>query len=126
MLMDMATIVHFDLPADEPERAKRFYESLFGWKFNSIPGMDYHFIETADAEGEVGVAGGMSKRTSPEDRIINYMGVDSIDDHMEKVEALGGNVIRPKIPVPGWGYLALCQDTEGNLFGLWQEDKSSR
>jgi predicted enzyme related to lactoylglutathione lyase len=122
----MATIVHFDLPADEPERAKKFYESLFGWKFNSIPGMDYHFIETASADGKPGLAGGMAKRTSPEERITNFIGVDSVDDHLKKVEELGGKMVRPKMPVPGWGYLAVCQDTEGNLFGLWQDDKEAK
>lgn len=121
----MATIVHFDLPADDPERAKKFYQQLFGWKFVSVPGMEYQFVETSSQDGKPGIKGGLGKRTSPDERILNYMGVESIDESMAKVEELGGKVIRAKIPVPGWGYLAVCEDTEKNLFGLWQEDKSA-
>ncbi len=122
----MATIVHFDLPADEPERAKKFYQALFDWKFISVPGMDYQFIETKSQDGKEGIKGGMGKRNSPDERMTNFMGVDSIDDSMKKVQELGGKVIRPKMPVPGWGYMAVCVDTEGNLFGLWQEDKEAK
>lgn len=122
----MATIVHFDVPADEPERAKKFYGDLFGWKFNSIPGMDFHFIETSSADGKIGVPGGLTKRMGPGPGIMNYIGVDSLDEQMKKVEGLGGKVIRPKMAVPGFGYLAICQDTEGNLFGLWQDDRQAQ
>ena len=107
-------------------RAKKFYESLFGWKFKSVPGMDYHFIETSFPDGKPGIAGGMGKRTAPDERITNFIGVDSVDEYLKKVGELGGKVMRPKIPVPGWGYLAVCMDTEGNTFGLWQEDKEAK
>jgi predicted enzyme related to lactoylglutathione lyase len=45
---------------------------------------------------------------------------------MEKVEALGGSVVAPKMTVPGWGYLAVCRDTEQNLFGLWEENNEAK
>jgi predicted enzyme related to lactoylglutathione lyase len=122
----MPTIEHFDLPADEPERAKKFYQSLFGWNFVSVPGMEYQFIETSFPDGKEGLKGGMGKRTSPDERIMNYVGVESIDDSLAKVQELGGKVVRPKMPVPGWGYLAVCEDTEKNLFGLWQDDKEAK
>ncbi len=55
-----------------------------------------------------------------------YVGVDSIDNYSKKITALGGRVVLPKTPVPGWGYLANCVDTEGNAFGLWQEESAAR
>lgn len=119
----MSKFVHFDLPAEDLSRAKKFYESLFDWKFNGVQGMDYYFIETRDKDGNLGLAGGMGKRGDPDQRITNYIGVDSVDDYMEKVKEAGGEVISPKMPVPGWGFLAICLDTEGNTFGLWQEDR---
>lgn len=123
----MATIAHFDVAADEPERAKKFYEQLFGWKIAKPPGpMDYYLIETRDASGKPGVGGGMGKRMLPEQKITNYVGVDSVDEYSKKVVELGGEVVQEKMAVPGFGYLANCQDTEGNPFGLWQDDKDAK
>lgn len=64
----------------------------------------------------------MGKRMSPDQRITNYIGVADIDLYVARVRELGGAVVLPKMPVPGFGYLAVCTDTEGNLFGLWQEN----
>lgn len=97
----MATIVHFDLPVDDPERAKKFYSELFDWKIEKAPGpMEYYFIETADEKGNKGVAGGMGKRGAPEQRITNYIGVASVDEYMEKVKSLGGKILQEKMVVP--------------------------
>jgi len=123
----MPTIVHFDVATDNPERAKRFYEDLFDWKMENPPGMtDYYLIETKDLNGENGVGGGLGKRGDPGQKITAYMGVNSVDEYTAKVERLGGKVIQPKMTVPGWGYLAMCLDTEDNMFGLWQADKEAK
>lgn len=123
----MPTIVHFDIATDDPRRAKKFYESLFGWKMQGPPGMtDYYLVETKDLNGKPGVGGGLGKRGEPSQRITTYVGVDNIDAYSKKAAELGGKVVHPKMPVPGWGYLATCVDTEGNTFGLWQEDKNAR
>ncbi len=122
----MPTIVHFDIATDNPQRAKKFYESLFGWKMEGPPGMtDYYLIETEDLSGNRGVGGGLGKRGDPSQRITAYIGVDNIDKYSKKVAALGGKVLQSKMTVPGWGYLAVCMDTEGNTFGLWQDDKNA-
>lgn len=122
----MPTIVHFDIATDNPSRAKEFYQSLFDWKIESPPGMtDYYLIETTDLNGSSCVRGGLGKRGDPSQKITSYIGVDSIDKYGDRVEKLGGKVIQSKMTVPGWGYLAICLDTEGNTFGLWQEDKEA-
>lgn len=118
----MSTFVHFDLPTNDIERAKEFYKKLFGWQFKNIPEMNYYLIETVDDKGNKGLGGGMGKRTNSEERIVNYIGVKSIDNHTKKIQKLGGKIIKTKMPVPGWGYLAVCEDTEGNIFGLWEEN----
>ncbi len=123
----MPTIVHFDIAADEPGRAKKFYEALFGWKMLQPPGIaDYYLIETADLDGNKSVGGGLGKRGEPGQKITSYFGVQSVDEHCARVKDLGGQVIQSKMTVPGWGYLAICMDTENNMFGLWQEDSSAR
>jgi len=119
----MPTIVHFDLPADDPARAKKFYKELFGWNFVAPPGFqDFYLIETSDLEGKPALGGGMGKRGSPDQRIMNYIGVTSIEEYSKKIERLGGKVIIPKMIVPKFGFMAVCHDTEGNSFGIWQDD----
>jgi predicted enzyme related to lactoylglutathione lyase len=122
----MPTIVHFDVATENPKRAKKFYESLFEWKMETPPEMkDYYLIETKDMNGNKGIGGGLGKRGDSSQKITTYFGVDSIENYTHKVTEFGGAVIQQKIPVPGWGHLAICIDTEGNTFGLWQDDKKA-
>ncbi len=123
----MPTIVHFDLPADNVDRAKKFYEKLFDWKFNKVPmPVQFFLIETKDLNGNPGVGGGMGERKLPGQSTMNYIGVPSVEEYITKVKKLGGNIIMPRTAVTGWGYLAICVDTENNNFGLWQEDKNAK
>lgn len=127
----MATIVHFDIPAEDIERAKKFYSELFSWDIKKVPGfdegdMEYRSVETADDSGKKGLAGGIGKKRDPQQQIVNYIGVSSIDEYMKKVEESGGKLISQKQAVPGVGYLAVCMDTENNPFGLWQDDKNAK
>jgi len=122
-VITMPTIVHFDLPADDVERARTFYTGLFDWEFITPPGFsDYYLVETLDLDGKPSLGGGLGKRGSPDQRIMNYIGVSSIEQYCEKVQRLGGQVIVPKMIVPKFGFIAVCIDTEGNQFGLWQDD----
>lgn len=121
----MASIVHFDISADDLTRAKRFYEGLFGWKIRTMWGfLDYYEIETEDLEGRPGVGGGLTKRSDPmQAGITNFIGVASINTSLEKLSSLGGKIIQGKQSIPGYGYLAVCTDTENNVIGLFEDDK---
>ena len=144
-LDDMPTIVHFEIPADDVDRAKRFYTDLFGWKIEKIPStttnndsnkltsaatgepIDYWIITTTDdKENKSDVGGGMMKRQMPEHHITNYIGVDSVDEYSSKVEKLGGKVLAAKHTVPAMGYFALCSDTENNVFAIWETNESAK
>jgi uncharacterized protein len=117
----MARLVHFEIPADDMERAKTFYPELFGWKIApSEVSSEYWMVSTDEGEGAVG--GGMMKRRDPAQPVVNYIDVPSVEDGMKKVGELGGSVIVSKMPVPGMGYFAVCKDTENNVFGLWETD----
>ena len=117
----MPTIVHFDVPAEDIKRASWFYSELFGWKIEPMPGpMEYYGIATKDLEGKPSVGGGMGKRQEGDGGIVNYFGVESIDNCVKKLEVLGGKLLMPRTEIPGFGFLAVCLDTEGNKFGLWQ------
>ena len=121
----MATIVHFDISADDLARAKRFYESLFGWKVRTIEGFpDYYEIQTTDISGKPAVGGGLTKRSRPlQTGITNFIGVPSIDTSLEKLVSLGGKILQTKQAIAGYGWLAVCTDTEGNVIGLFEDKK---
>lgn len=117
----MATIVHFNISAADTERAKAFYEKLFDWKIEKLP-MDYYMIGTDDLQGKPGIGGGMTKRGAGDEAgIVNYIGVASIDTTLGQITELGGKILQPKQEVPGYGLLALCADTENNVFGVFEE-----
>jgi uncharacterized protein len=118
-----ATIVHFEIPADNIERANKFYGSLFGWKIEKAQDMDYWMFRTADDAQAIG--GGIMKRQMPDQGITNYIGVDSVDRYAKKVQELGGKVKVPKTEVPGFGWFAICADTENNTFAVWENNSNS-
>ena len=115
----VTSIVWFEIPADNPERAKKFYGSLFGWKIEKFPGVaDYWHIDTGG--GDETPDGGLMPRMHPQQSITNYVSVTSVTDMMTQVEKLGGTICKPKTTVPQMGYFAICEDTEGNTFALWE------
>ena len=117
-----ASVIWFEIPADKVDRAKKFYTSLFGWKINPIPGMaDYWHIDTGGHDKSPD--GGLTTRKSPQHPITNYVLVPSVKAAEAKVKKLGGKVIIPKMTVPEMGYFAVCKDTEGNVFAVWEMAK---
>jgi len=121
----MPRVIHFEIAADDPERAAEFYRSVFGWQIQKWDGpMEYWVITTGPKE-EPGIDGGLGRRTEPGSGTENTVGVDSVDDTVKKVLAGGGKVVRPKHAVQGVGWIAYCSDSEGNVFGLMQDDPSA-
>jgi predicted enzyme related to lactoylglutathione lyase len=122
----MSRVIHFEIPANDPERASAFYQKVFGWKFDKWPGpMDYWLVTTG-AEGTPGINGGMMKRSELVNGTTNTIGVESVDAAIAAVTKAGGKQMMPKSPIPGVGYFAYCEDTEGNLFGLMQADANAK
>jgi uncharacterized protein len=119
--------VHFEIFADDPERATSFYETVFGWQIKKWEGpQDYWLITTGEKE-EPGIDGGLAKNQHPgAAKTTNTIGVDSVDDFTTKVTDAGGTIIMPKMAIPGIGYLAYCTDTVGNDFGLMEADSSAK
>ncbi len=138
----MPTILHFEIPANDIGRAKKFYNDLFGWKIEKWPGtednssqltspvtgqsIEYWMVITTDDKGNKALGGGMMKRQMPEHQVTNYIGVESIDEYSSKVKELGGKVVAPKHAVPGMGYFALCIDTENNSFAIWESNENAK
>lgn len=122
----MPRVIHFDISADDPERALRFYRDVFGWKAEKWKGpFDYWLIKTGEPS-QPGINGGLAKRERAGDSIANFVDVASVAEASAKIVASGGKIIQPERCIPGVGYLAVCQDTEGNLFGIMQRDETAR
>ncbi|MFA5110337.1 MAG: VOC family protein [Desulfobaccales bacterium] len=126
----MFTVVHFEIPADDVERAQKFYGELFGWKIEKFTGptpMEYWSITTSAEPGEMGLLnGGMMKRQAPQQQITMYIDVPSVDEYVDKVTKLGGKVCFPKTAVPAMGYFAVCLDLENNGFGIWENNPNAK
>jgi predicted enzyme related to lactoylglutathione lyase len=127
------TVVHFEIPADNPERAAKFYHELFGWDIHRMEmegGPEYWGVSTVptDAKGQParpGVNGGLMRRQDPGHLPVNYIAVENVDEFMRKAKRLGAAEAMPKTPVKGMGWFAWLKDTEGNVFGLWQTDEKA-
>jgi uncharacterized protein len=124
--MRMPRVVHFEIPADEPERAVEFYSKVFDWKTQKWQGAEDYWVLTTGNGNQAGIDGGLMKRTAQYPNPVNSIAVPSVDDYISKVKSAGGQVMTPKITIPGVGYMAYFQDTEGNTFGLFQEDESAK
>ena len=114
------TIVHFEIPADDVKRAKKFYEKALGWKITDPWKMDYWMVDTKEG-GTAGINGGLMPRKMPGQPFMNYISVDSIEASLKKVEKAGGKVALPKQEIgQGMGWIGAFIDTEGNLMGFHQ------
>ncbi|MBI2499381.1 VOC family protein [Candidatus Woesearchaeota archaeon] len=126
----MDKVVHFEIPVEDTSRAEKFYNSIFGWKIQNIPEMDYTLVFTAKTNDkgmntEVGaINGGMMKRKDPIKNPVITISVSNIDDSLKKIEKLNGKVVMKKIKVGDMGYAAYFKDSEGNILGLWQNIKN--
>jgi uncharacterized protein len=126
----MPRVVHFEIHAEDPARAIEFYQGLFDWQFNRFSDFEYWTIRTG-ADNEPGINGGLIKRqgTINGTAVIAYVctvDVADIDHYLALIPQRGGEIVVPKMPIPGVGWLIYAKDTEGNIFGLMQADNNAR
>lgn len=128
------TVVHFEIPADDPERAAKFYRELFGWDITrwegAAGGIEYWMVQTVPTGPDgmpvrPGINGGLMRRMFPGQAPVNYVAVDDVDEFVRKAERLGAKVLMTKQPVPGMGWFAQFADSEGNVVAIWQHDPSA-
>ncbi|HKZ03021.1 MAG TPA: VOC family protein [Pyrinomonadaceae bacterium] len=129
----MPRVVHFEIQAGDPDRAIKFYQTLFGWTFQKWEGPMPYWLITTGPDDKPGINGGLLPRQGPapiEGQAVNaYVcttEVESIDASIKAAESNGGSIAVPKKPVPGIGWLAYCKDTEGNIFGMMQSDTDAK
>jgi uncharacterized protein len=117
-------VVHFEIPANDPGALTRFYNSLFGWKFQkaALAGPEYWMCETGTSEP--GINGAVMARQNAGQPWMNYVDVASIDATLEQATKLGAKVALPRTPIGDVGAVAAFIDPEGNICGLWEQAKA--
>src|SRR3712207_1879652 len=127
--LTMSKVVHFEIPAEDLDRAKNFYSSVFGWKLETmpVPGGEYTSVVTTPVDEQTqlptepgAINGGMMQRDEQIPTPVITIDVDGIDDALTDVEANGGTTVMPRTAIPGMGAYAYFKDPEGNLLGLWE------
>lgn len=127
----MPRVIHFEIHAEKPERVVEFYSKVFGWNILKWEGpVEYWLIETGPKD-QPGIDGGIVRRRSEisGQAVIAFVctiDVPSIDDFIKKIEENKGQVVVTKTAIPGVGWSAYCKDTEGNIFGIMQEDLNAK
>ncbi|HEY2935909.1 MAG TPA: VOC family protein [Gaiellaceae bacterium] len=113
-------LVHFEIAAEDVDRAESFWSSVFGWQFSrdQMPGFDYRLVRTGDDQG-----GGLYQSDDRDGHLKVYFDTDDLEASVEKVRSSGGEA-GEKQPIPHVGWWADCKDTEGNAFGIFQSDES--
>lgn len=120
----MPKFVHIDIAADDPERACRFYNEVFGWNVTKLEGpIPYWLLNTCDDPGAVGA--GIAKREEAWQSATPTIDVPSADEYAARIEAQGGAIVVPKTLIPGVGYLVSFRDTEGNVFAILEAVEGS-
>jgi predicted enzyme related to lactoylglutathione lyase len=120
----MSRVVHFEIPTTNPEASSKFYGDVFGWKFTKWDGPEDYWLITTGEAGTPGIDGAFYNYEpgGPINGTVNTIDVADLDAMLEKVQAAGGEVVFPKMSVPGVGYLAYAKDPQGAVFGMMQAD----
>ena len=119
-------VVHFEIPADDEDRARSFYAAAFGWTMTPMPEMSYTMVETGPSDPRTGptepgfINGGMARREGPVEHPVVVIDVDDIDATLKAVGDKGGSTLMERQPVGDMGFTAYFRDCEGNVMGLWQ------
>jgi predicted enzyme related to lactoylglutathione lyase len=116
-------VIHFEIPVDDPDRAEAFYREAFGWEIAGWGGPTDYRLATTGRQDLPGIDGALTLRRERFAWI--HVGVDSVDKALRIVEEAGGEVVTPKMPIPGIGFMAYCRDTEGNTIGVYEEEATA-
>ena len=118
-------VTHFEIPSSNPEETMNFFKSTFDWNFQQLGKEDYWFAKTG-GDDKPGINGAIMKRKHPNQPVTNAISVDNIDHTIDCITTNGGTLVVEKTAVPEAGWLAFFKDPDGNIHGLWQDDKEAK
>ena len=110
-------ITHIDIPVTDTRRSATFYQDLFGWQINEVPGFEGYPMWRAPNQIS---GGGLAPRGEAFEQPRSYVEVDSIDAVVAKVEASGCKVLMPRSEIDSTSWFAIIEDPDGNHIGLYE------
>jgi predicted enzyme related to lactoylglutathione lyase len=129
----MPRVCHFQIHADNTERAAAFYTQVFGWTLTKWEGPMEYWLITTGPDSQPGINGGLVKRHGsgpidgqPVNAYVCTVDVPDLDEYVGKATSVGGVIALPKMPIPGVGWLTCVKDTEGNILGMMQNDPTAK
>jgi hypothetical protein len=128
----MSNVIHFEIHASEPDRAIRFYSEVFGWELQAWEGPAAYWLINTGSENEQGIDGGLVLRRgeppqegAPINAFVCTVETADLDATLTRIGKAGGTTVVQKMAIPAVGWIAYCRDTEGNIFGVMQEDSTA-
>lgn len=119
------SITHFEIYGEYPVALADFYRKAFGWQLEQIPGVNYWRVDTGLKENQA-VNGGVTYKAIPDlNGWMVFVNVKSLDETIERIQALGGSIVRPKTAVPRTAWVTIVSDPAKNIFGIWQADSTA-
>src|SRR3989344_8813467 len=126
--MKMNPVVHFEMPAEDLARVKKFYETAFGWQMNQLGAEmgSYLLAGTSPVDTENmhinkgAINGGFYPKGQSGTSSHVVISVEDIKEHMETVKKAGGTIEGEPIDIPGIGTYVMFKDPEGNRVGMLQ------
>jgi len=122
----MSRPIHFDLGAADPARAIAFYKAAFGWTVEKWNGPTEYYLITTGVLREPGIDGGLAPSKGEGIDTNLTLGVASLEEAIAAVTAAGGRIVGDIHMIPGVGRMVTCKDTEGNSFGLIEEQRPDK
>lgn len=119
-------IIHFEIPAKDPKKAMKFYSDTLGWSFSAWEGPIPYWFTKSGTKRAPGIEGAIAEKESDNDIVVNTIGVENIDEVIEKIKKHGGTISNPKHAIPGEGWIAYFKDLDGNTFGIMQGDPNAK
>jgi uncharacterized protein len=116
----MGRVIHFEITADDPERAAEFYAKVFGWDIKNWGGPEPYWLASTGDASRPGIDGAIMHRQESRQAVIDTVDVESWEKAAEAIRSAGGKVVTGKNEIPGVGFFGYAEDTEGNLFGFME------
>jgi predicted enzyme related to lactoylglutathione lyase len=114
-------VVHFEFWSENPDNVSEFYRKVFDWDIRSIPGMNYHLVQTGDPGS---LPGGIMKPSQHwATSMTLYIDVNDLDEYGARIRSAGGKILIEKMTVPNVGEFSLFEDPDGRVLGMWKQQR---